>query len=437
MGKYAIVLVGTLFVFIFTYTMALKNVTIDAETRVSNAYSYNQANNIAQSALMATIRELGTFRHDYELPSEGENIVLTDQNWEGLNGTFDLEVQTIQIVDDYYTLRIISNGIFEGVNYVAEVHGEFFNNPTGPPPPPPWDIGDYAAFGDEEIILGGGGHPDEPWMIGNLGTNDRVTVSAWDAHIRGKVSVGSGHQADPTGGVNQTIDDMPDDHYTNLFEEGLEAHQENVELEMPEFPDYNLPDNYQTITVGDGGVFSGGSPGSFTLNPSGSSNNFHISNLEILSNLNVAVNVPASFTADDDIHIYMDNFKLTEGHLDFNFLGSEDDRPTIHMHVDHFSMGHNGEGGGSNSINHGGDANNLILYDGRSTRLNFDGDKEFNMGLFAKQAEVHMRGDAHVSGSIITGGSHVVVEGHASTGSSGQLIYAPNALVHLKASGSV
>lgn len=403
MGKYALLIVSALIFSLLTYSYALKNALFQSNARTVQSYSINQAQNIAQSAALLAVNSIRNEGDDSDFsPGSDNSFHYPSQNtfeeWADMHGEYRLSA--INQGDTLLTIQ--SRGKFEETEYVVSV-GLVSAGSTG------WVPNlDQAVHAENSISLTGSSS-----IQGDASINSTQ---------QGAVDIDGGPQAIITGnlfiGPGGIPSEVAPDKRSNWGGGGpgvtggdIFIMEKELEFEMPEFPPF--PDFNLTASS----VYTKGNKGA-TLNPA-DYDGYYISEISVKSNTNLTINI-----GDEERTMFVGKFNIDQGHV--NIVG--DGKLNLYV-VDDMSLG------GSSSINRNGDVNNIFMFYGGQNELAFRGNTEFNGGLFAKYANVILGGSNSLKGSLLTGGSEVVIHGAAFATS--RVVYAPNANVELKGSGHI
>lgn len=445
MGKYALILVSALIFSVITYSHALRNALFISNTRTVQSYSQNQAHNIAQSTLIASIKDINDGGGNIEIPNSGETWESGFLQWNNLHGEFNVQVFHDDVND---ILRVQSTGRFEDVIYIATA-GLVLSGGTGGFPWPNFDsaihteenmsIGNGNVYGD---VFSGGNfsipgnaqvhgnvyvYPDEAGavtissggIIGNLYANttkaNGVQYTNWGASISGDLLVGP--NADPAI-VAPKISQWHSGHVG-----GTSGAMSNpipkIELEVPEFPE--VPHNQPLLPPVH---LSGVQAETIDLTNA----NAFISSIDVHNDTHLTVIV-----GSQDRILRVNDFNMTQGHL--NIISEGDGRLQLVVE-NHFNIG--GSSSMNNNTNPGGNEQsplNLLIAYGGSGKFTVGGNQPINGNIFIKDADLHLGESGLINGNIITGGESVTIDGDG--GNNSRLIYAPNAHVNMSGSGKV
>ena len=403
MGKYALLLVSALIFSLLTYSYALKNALFQSNTRTVQSYSQNQAHNIAQSAAMVAVNSIRNEGDDSDFSPGSDNTFHypsqnTFEEWGDMHGEYRLSA--INQGDSLLTIQ--SRGKFEDTEYVVNV-GLVSTGSSG------WVPNlDQAVHAENSILLRGSSSIQGDASINSINSGAVDISGGPQAIITGNLFIGP-------GGVASDVAPDKRSHWggggPGVAGGDIYVMEEELEYEMPEFPAYP---NFNLTAPS---VYVKGN-GSATLNPS-DYEGYYISEISVKSNTNLTINV-----GDEERTMFVGNFNIDQGHV--NIVG--DGKLNLYV-VDDMSLG------GSSSINRNGDVNNIFMFYGGQNELAFRGNTEFNGGLFAKTANVTLGGSNSLKGSLITGGSEVVIHGAAFATS--RVVYAPHAEVELVGSGHI
>ncbi|MDI6401101.1 hypothetical protein QLX67_03770 [Balneolaceae bacterium ANBcel3] len=421
MGKYAVVLVSTLFVFIFTYTMGLRNVYLESENRVTRAQETNQANNMAQSVLMAAVRGIGS--HEgltghldiNQLPSEGDTFETGPVNWPGMDGQFNLVISTIHgdpAGTDPVILELTATGLMHDYSYTSTVRGQY--TPEGAPHTFDGFNREYAVYSRNQIIMGGGSINGP--IATNAAMNGAVTMD-WGASINGDVSVG------PGADVNEAL--QTPEWGGHLHQSGsVSVLPDEIEYELPPFPEF--PTN-TTPASSQHPSHSAGTPYVHLDVYSGSP--LHISEIHLAQNTQLTLRLQGN----GPHQVVVDDLNIPQGHLNINTMGSDD--KTLQMYVNNSFV--YGGGGGDSSINKNGEPDNMELYYSGSDDVWFNQGTDFRgmMHINNPDVNVEMSGGATFGGMLVVSGGSVNIAGGLDA--SPTALHAPNSHITLSGGAQV
>lgn len=392
MGKYALILVSALVFSMTMYANSLINTNLAANTRTIESFSHNQAQNIAQSAIMAAIRELQNDDSSPWLPGVDETIAYPPESgyetWDALHGDYRLRFE-----NQSDTLLVIeATGRYEEKSYMVSAGLTFGKSGWNP-------VFNQAVHGEHGIELTGSSS-----IKGSASINSIEPVSVtldWATVIENALSIGPG--GDP--------DEVVEKRHDGNIGEGIFNLPQKQTYPMPDYPAYPpklffgssvyLQGN-ETRTI-DHSDFEG----------------YYIPEVRVRSNTHLTIDV-----GDEDRVLHVGSFDIQHGHVHLEGEGSLEVFVENKLNL-----------GGSSTVNSSGDVNRLFLYYGGSDAVNFRGATHFNGGLFAKSANIELGGSNSLTGSLITGGTRVDIRGAASAES--RVVYAPNAEVDLRGSASI
>ncbi|MDI6401356.1 hypothetical protein QLX67_05060 [Balneolaceae bacterium ANBcel3] len=411
MGKYAIVLVSTLIVFTMSYTHSLRTVYLQSETRLMDSYGYNQANNLAQAAMMASVRDIGTRDSGVlNIPDEGQIEDTGYMDWHELGGEVRVIITNLGEVSSSngsIRLNIETIGRFNNYEYRSNVTG-FFHPTTSTSNSFQWNT-DYGVFTEGGAVFESG------TVEGSVATNSTATNSVnlnWGgSRIDGTLQVGPG--ADP----NDVVLIPTWGQQSQFITGGLSNMLNKLEFEMPPFPDYpQTSSSAEPIHVSGSGfqtIYMSDFEGAYIPEI----------NLQGGSRLQIVVDT-------DEVHrIHVGKLVIGQGFIDIQQQGSGEDRGRLELYVeDQFTIG------GSSEINHNGETEDFIMYYGGDSQLSLAGNTRYNGSLFSEKASLDLGGSNAIRGNIITGGD-VIMRGGISAYS--RMVYAPNGHVRLEGSAQL
>lgn len=262
---------------------------------------------------------------------------------------------------------------------------------------------DVALFANSNINMGQSGSSK---IIGDVATNAEQPGSIyfpWSAYIKGNLFIG------PNGNIDKVITGARPNPKDNVEGEihKLEAIRN---YELPDFPDFpsNLPNR---------GAFEAG------WNPSPPYHIYHdgrYSKITVLSELVVHIGDQDRIIVTDDLIVE------GAGKITLNKTG----KGKLYLYVgNEFKILNSG------TINNRGQASDVILYFKGSGTINLGGNTKFVGCVHLENANLIIANSGGITGHIITGGNHIEISGAASAHV--RAIYAPNAHVKMKGSGSL
>ena len=447
MGKYALIIVSALIFSLLTYSYALRNAIFQSNTRTVQSFSQNQAHNIAQSALMASYKDINAGGGFITIPGGGDTFETGFQQWSDLQGEYNIRVFNDDVNN---VIRVQSTGRFENTEYSATAGLVLGSGGGGFP----WPALDKAIHSDEDMsivngdvygdVFSGGkfsipnnGHvhgdvyvvPDETNAVsissgginGSLYANttkaNGVQYNNWNASISGNLSVGPG--ADP----DVVAPKISQWHWGHVggSKGALSEPIPPVELELPEFPDPPAT----PISLGDISI-NGGPRQDMTIDLN--SGNAYTPSISVGSNRSLTIIV-----GNKDRTLRVGNFDMHQGHL--NIIQEGEGRLQLYVD-DYFNIG--GSSSLNNNSNPGGNERsplNLLIAYGGSSEFNVGGAQPINGNIYIKDADLEITGSGNIDGNIITGGERVNITGAG--GNNSRVVYAPNAHVTMTGSGSV
>lgn len=383
MGKYALLLVSALIFSLLTYSYALKNALFQSNARTVQSYSINQAQNIAQSAVMLAFNSISNDSDSPFVPDEGETYSYPSANnfeeWSELHGNY--RVDMINQGDTLLTLQ--STGQFEETEYIVSV-GLLKNNGLSS-----WDgaLIDKAVHSENDIDMGGG------FIDGDVSLNN----TQGDLDLKGSITgnfffydegVETGIVSSNDGGIAGDIINMP----------------EKIEHQDPVFPPF--PKSYMPVE------------------DNGNSTYLYVSQIKgkrfsnFTTKKNTTINVK-----DEDVILYADNIDLSGG-LTIEGEG------TLSIYVENKIDLGNGD------INAGNGSEHLGIYYNGTNDIKYNGNGSFSGLLFARNdgVNIDIGGNPTFTSHIIHTGenSEIVLNGTPGVSS---LIYAPKSSVSLKGTG--
>lgn len=393
MGKYAIFLVLALTFSLLTYSYALRNSIFLSNQRNIDSYSYNQAQNIAQSALMVTVNIIRSGDDPNFRPADGNSYyypgVDSYEQWAEMEGEYSIELTN----DGDGTIHIISTGKFEEYTYSvrAGVNTQSFQD---------WDpaIVDKAIHADSNIDMGNSsvdyGDVSLNSALSNFDSNPQASI-AGDLYIYdteqepGVIESGNGNSGSGnsgrgnSGGGNSSVSnetynmseriDHPDPHFPN-FPVG------NISRTVNDDNRSMGPLNYENY------FFESFTTNNMTLDVGDQNRELHVRDLDLSGGLDI--------TGDGNLEIYVEN--------------------SINL--------------GNGTINNSGLPQNLTIYYKGQQDINYTGNGSFTGTLFAEHENVGIKiaGTPSFTGNILSYGNRVELLG---TPAAASLVYAPHAEV--------
>lgn len=398
MGKYAVILVSAILFSMIAYSHGLLNIFLSSEKRTVESYSYHQAHNIAQSALMVAITDIMDNHESDFVPLADSSVAYpsatTFQEWAQMEGFYRLLFHN----QGDSLLAIQSTGRFQEKEVTSSAGLVFIKDQLFQWPPM-----NQAVHAEGNITLTGSSR-----FIGNVTTNstDPNAVSfGWSTYIDGDLYVGPDGETDVVAPTVQPGNITGD---TGTL-------SEEQEFDMPEFPPSpgTVPVS-QSLSV-------------TTWEEEQAQNLFHYSQFEgvLLESLAIAGNrtMTLDIGAQDRV-LHVRNIDIPQGHL--NIIGEG----TLTIYVeDGITLG------GGSTVNQQGDPEKLMINYAGSEEMIFGGDIRLNSNLFIKEADLTIDGSNQIKGNIISGGENITVSGNA--GNYSRAVYAPNADVVLAGSGRI
>lgn len=383
MGKYALIIVSALVFSILTYSSGLRSAMFTSTHRIVDTYTGNQANSIAQSAMMVVmndIKEKGD--NSVFVPSSGGTYQSTVNQWDDVRGSYQIE--SVRSAD---TLKVVTSGLFEE-KLSSSRAGLFANYPIWNPQ------FDNAVHTEGDITLNGSAN-----IKGHVSTNSTAQNAVY---LSSTALIDSSLYIGPGGDPN-TVINKQDPSAENV---GLEtdAMAEELDYPMPAFPYYPSKD-----MVGQSINLSGNNPTTLQFNDY---NGYYIPEIVVKGGNHLTIEV------NGESVLYTSRFEVDQGHVHTTGTG------TLRVIVeDTFVVG------GNSSVNDEGDASNFYTFYGGTADLSFGGTTVYNAGLFIKTADITITGTNTFKGSLISGGSNVTLSGNAEVNS--RVIYAPNSHVSM------
>jgi hypothetical protein len=494
MGKYAIYIVSALIFSMLTYSSALRNALFISNSRMVESHSINQAQNIAQSALMVAVKDIMTNGGDSSFhPDEDEEYSYPSANgfssWNELHGAYN--IRTINQGDTLLTVQ--ATGRFDDASYEASI-GLRKIPPTGGGFL--WPDLDKAVYSEETIDLASGTiygdvYTEEDIIFNNNGqvygkVFAKGNISLNNGDIHGDTYVGENLFIDGNNAVNGDVYSTFDgsgkvlefgwsggsvngNFYTNSTENGAIDYSKSrwnskITGDLVVGPGGN-PDNVKTPKktkpwepeLVQGSNSSAGSllpevsfpppdvpefptPPSTPISLSpitlGGSDSHYLdlsSGNAYMSSMTINSNTRLTINVgNNDRTLRLDQLNINQGHIDVISEGEG----KLQMFVgDRFHMG--GSSSINNNSNPGGNEKSpksvLIAYSG-SEEVDFTGNKRVNANLFLKEADFYMGGSTQMKGNIIaTGENYLQFDG--GTDNISRLIFAPNGHVSLGSGG--
>lgn len=401
MGKYAVILVSAVIFGMITYSHGLLNTFFSSEKRAVDSYSYHQAHNIAQSALMVAITEIKNDHESHFIPERDSLFAYpsssTYQEWPQLDGFYRLLFHNHG--DSILAIQAI--GRFQEKEFQASAGLIFSGDRTFN-----WPFINQAVHAEGNITLTGSSR-----LIGDVtinSTEPHAVSFGWSTYIDGNLSVGPGGDPDV---VAPNVSEWAPDNVKG--EKG--ALSEKLEFDMPEFPapPSSIPTGHSLRVT--------------TWEEEQAQNQFHYSQFHgyLLESLAIAGN--RTMTLDigsQNRTLHVRSIDIPQGHL--NIIG--DGKLTIYVE-ESITLG------GGTTVNHQGDPSQLMINYAGPDKILFGGNVKLNSNLFIKEADFTIEGSNEIKGNFISGGDNITISGNA--GNYSRLFYAPNADIVLAGSGRV
>lgn len=403
MGKYSMILATVLVFSVIIYSYALRNSFLDATAREAESYNYNQAQNLAQSALMVTLNEIRDNPASSLIPGTNETTYYPSadefQEWVEMNGGY-----RVRLENQEDTLLILESvGRSGGVTY--DVSAGFSSENE-------WivDIKQAVHAGDYMDLSEG------PFIDGDVTLNstdeNAFRISGGADAITGTLSLMVG--ADP-----DVVTETPDwEDIDDFVVGGVAPMAQEQHFPMPVFPSFPAIGSELESVIRN-------SPGS-PLHASHFDGEY-IPELTLRSDATLNINMQG-----ENAVLYVGRLNLEQGHLEVTGDGELD----IYV-IDEVNLQ------GDSSVNCGSDPDNclssgnsdadIFMYYHGDQPIDFSGGTAFNGGMYARSANVTLGGGNALTGSLITGGSSVMISGGAEAHS--RVIYAPESDVTLTQGG--
>ncbi|HBQ60198.1 MAG TPA: hypothetical protein DD671_11410 [Balneolaceae bacterium] len=380
MGRFALFVVFGLTFALITYNHTLKSVMLSSQLEVTNGYTLTQAQNIAQSAAMIKVRQVG---QGDESPISG--------TWEEMGGSYDVEI--VQVAD---TMYVRSTGLFEGNEYLVEVKLAV-SDPIWTP-----DI-THAVFAGSSMNMSGSAS-----IIGDVGTN-AITANA--ITFTGNPQITGGLVVGPGGDPEEVLNAPSWKGTDSWVSGGVSSASQPFQFELPPFVDFPPQTN-----PGGSISLSGGTSSIIKASSIGSS---YIPAINISGDNTLTID-----TEGNDVTLHVGDLNVQQGHI--KFLG--DGEVTL-LVEDNITLN------GSSTINDNSFSEKVMTYYRGDNEVDFAGATTFKSNFYAETANIKLAGSGGLQGHVITGGNNVEITGAAEAIS--RVIYAPNASVELTGSGSV
>jgi len=398
-GKYAIILIFTLVIALFTYNATMSDLSRSTLTRNIESYNNNQARNIANSAIQTLLQKI-VDPDDNEFDVSSNNVQYFPGDgyyyWEELNGNYRYHIEN----QDDTLLIVTSTGVVEGGEYSVDVVLDIGGDKWEPQFP-------LAVFAEKSIEM----HASSR-VIGHVGTNSTETNAV---KLTGVATIDSSLYIGP-GGDPDVVVDIPAWRPTEqAIKGGIKNLNQPHNYPMPEFPDFpDLGDSQGDIIV------SGGPMNNLVLQPSDFHNQY-FDEVKIQNNRTLTLNL-----GDQDWVIRVGILNIHQGHLILNGTGA------ITFYIeDEFKIG------GSSTLNQNGQNSQSMIYYQGTDGISIAGATKFKSNLFIENADLTITGAGAVpleTGHIISGGQNVTIAGAGSVQSG--VIYAPTSHVIMGGSGS-
>lgn len=393
MSRYALIIVLGVTFSMLMYSSALRNASFLSNTRTIQGHSINQAQNIAQSAVMVAVNDARKDINSIFNPDKDETYVYPGPNqfadWTALYGSYNIIATNHG--DTLLTLR--STGRYFESEYIVNV-GLLYS--TGL-----WDpVIDQAVHAENKIQLTGGA------IIGGDATINSIESNA--VYLGPSTSIDSTLYIGPGGNADVVVNNK------NKAGGGVHNLPKELDYPMPIFP------VFPAYSMAGSSVNS-----SQTITPVEYEDHYIP---EINLSGGAVLNID---TAGEKRVLYTGKFNIQSGKVNITGGGS------LEIYVETLV-----DLNGNSTVNESGNVNDLILfYKGDETvdlgddTVTWGGNTLFNGNFYSKAATIVLNGTSGIQGNVITGGLEVDVKGNAEAIS--RTIYAPHATVSLAGNATV
>lgn len=399
MGKFAVILIFSLVIALFTYNAIMSNLSSSTLARNIESYNVNQARNIANSAVHAILQKLvDPDDDDFDVSSNSAQYFPSGglYEWEELKGEYRYHIEN----QDDTLLIVTSTGEVGENTYSVQVALEIGGGQWKPQFP-------LALFAEESIEM----HASSR-IVGHAGTNSTESNAV---RLTGMATIDSSLYIGPGGNPDNVVDIPAWRPLNQAIKGGIHNLHQPKDYPMPEFPDFPyLGESQGDITV------SGGPQNNLILQPA-EFNNLYFDEIKIQNNRTLTLNL-----GDQNRTIRLGTLNIQQGHLILNGSG------TITFYVENeFKIG------GSSTLNQNGNASQSMIYYKGTDEIRIEGATKCRSNLFIEDADIVISGSGAVpleTGHIISGGQNVTISGAGYVHSG--VIYAPTSHVILGGSGS-
>lgn len=375
------------------YSSALRNASFLSNTRTVQGHGINQAQNIAQSAVMVAINNARGDINSIFNPDKDSTYIYPAPNefaeWKDLHGGYNI----IAANQGDTLLTFTSTGKYNESKYRVKV-GLIYTGGL-------WDpVIDQAVHAENKIQLSGGAI-----------VNGDVTINSTQSNA---VYLGSSTSIDSTLYIGPG--GYPDDvvNNKNSVGDGIYNLPKELDYPMPIFP------TFPSYAMTGSSVYN-----STTITP-GDYENHYIPEINLSGN--AVLNID---TAGEKRVLHTGKFNIQSGKVNITGGGS------LEIYVENLV-----DLNGNSTVNETGSVNDLILfYRGDETvdlgdeTVTWGGNTLFNGNFYSREATVVLNGTSGIQGNVLTGGVNVEVKGNAEAIS--RTIYAPNATVSLSGTARV
>lgn len=387
MGRYALFVVLGITFSMLMYSSALRNAVFLSNSRTVQSHGVNQAQNIAQSAVMVAIDDARSDINSIFNPDKDSTYIYPAPHvfaeWEDLHGSYNITASNKG--DTLLTFK--ARGKYNESEYIVNV-GLIYSQGL-------WDpVIDQAVHAENKIQLTGGA------VISGDATINSIESNA--------VYLGSSTSIDSTlfigpGGITDVV-------VNNKHKVGDGIYNLPKELDyplpvFPSFPAYAMPAS---------SIY-----GSQTITPTYYEDHY-IPEIELTGG--AVLNID---TAGQKRVLHTGKFNIQSGTVNITGGGS------LEIYVEDLV-----DLNGNSTVNENGSVNDLILfYKGDETvdlgddTVTWGGNTLFNGNFFSREATIVLNGTSGIQGNVLTGGVNVEIKGNAEAIS--RTVYAPNATVSL------
>jgi hypothetical protein len=408
MGKYALIVLMTLLLFLSYFVLTTNKTNVSSTERNVESFQRNIGKNIANSAAQIAVSKIKD--GSWSVASGSEQFFTTGTNnfqqFNQLEGRYRIKIRNDS---DIYTIKATGIGGLSDNKYAkpyeVTVKLSFSTEEGEGTPSPSLPVFDHAVFANGSINLTGSSQ-----ITGNAGTNSTSATTvkfAWSTKVKGNFAVGAG--GDPYSVIfSDGWGRKPEDNITGI----ITSLPEPRSYPLPPFPEFptGLPNKGDFTTPWVAGE-------TYIINADGNYNK-----IEATSGRTITIDMNGG-----DRILRTKILHVGEGKI---VLANASPNSRLTLYVENtFTFT------GSSSINNNGSANQVHMYYAGAGKVNLPGSTSYKGSMHIKRAELEIGGSGGILGHIISGGSKVTISGAADANV--RVLYAPEADVFIGGSGKV